>query len=137
MKAHRPARINSLLQEVLMETLRKDAKNPHIHTMTVITRVEATVDLHYAKVYVSVLASEKEQESTLKALNSAAGFIAVNASKKVSLRFFPELNFRLDRSSEYAAHIDQLLKKVIPGDSIEGPLPLADNEVPVDDSEIN
>lgn len=112
--SHRPQRINSLLQEVLMETLRKDVKDPNIHPMTVVTRVDTTADLHYAKVYVSVLAEHSVQDQTLEALNTASGFIAVNSAKRVNLRFFPELLFRLDRSSEYAAHIDQLLKKVMP-----------------------
>ena len=114
MKAHRIERINSLLIEVLNETLRKDVKNPHIHPMTTIVRVETTVDLRYAKVLVSVLADEAKQEETIKALNSAAGFIAVNSAKRVTLHFFPELQFRIDRSGEHAAHIDQLLRKVLP-----------------------
>lgn len=114
MKASRVPRVNSLLQEVLTETLRKDVKNPHIHPLTTITHVEVTNDLHHAKVYVSVMGSEQEQKETLDALNGAAGFIAVHSSKKVSLRFFPELIFRLDRSAEHAAHIEALLNKVIP-----------------------
>jgi ribosome-binding factor A len=114
MKASRVPRVNSLLLEVLTETLRKDVKNPHIHPLTTITHVEVTNDLQHAKVYVSVMASEQEQKETVEALNGAAGFIAVHGSKKVSLRFFPALIFKLDRSAEHAAHIEELLNKVIP-----------------------
>lgn len=114
MKPSRVPRVNSLLQEVITETLRKNVKNPHIHPLTTLTHVEVTSDLQHAKVYVSVLANEKEQKETIDALNSAAGFIAVHSSKKVSLRFFPALHFKLDRSAEHAAHIEELLNKVIP-----------------------
>jgi ribosome-binding factor A len=114
MKSSRVPRVNSLLQEVITETLRKNVKNPHIHALTTITHVEVTSDLQHAKVYVSVIANEKEQKETIDALNGAAGFIAVHSSKKVSLRFFPELHFKLDRSAEHAAHIEELLNKVIP-----------------------
>lgn len=119
MKLSRVPRVNSLLQEVITETLRKDVKNPHIHPLTAITNVEVTNDLQHARVYVSVMADEKKQKETLDALNGAAGFIAIHSSKKVSLRFFPELQFRLDRSAEHAAHIEELLNKVIPKDDQE------------------
>ena len=119
MKPRRNQRINSLLQEVLNETLRKDVKNPHIHPMTTIMRVEATPDLRHAKVYVSVMAEAHLQEQTLQALNSAAGFIAVHSSKRVTLRFFPELLFRLDHSGEHASRIDELLKQVMPQDELD------------------
>lgn len=121
MKPRRTQRINSLLQEVIAETIRKDVKNPHIHPMTTIMRVETTPDLHHARVYVSVFASDEEQTKTMEALNSAAGFIGVHSSKKVDLRFFPEIAFKLDHSGEHAARIDELLKKIIPHeDETEG-----------------
>lgn len=123
MKESRIPRINSLLQEVISETLRKDVKNPHIHPLTTVTHVEVTSDLQHAKIYVSVIADESKQKETIEALNVAAGFIAVNSSKKVSLRFFPALHFKLDRSAAHAAHIEELLNKVIPkkdAEEIEG-----------------
>lgn len=114
MKSRRIQRVNTLLQEVLAETLRSDVKNPHIHPMTTVMSVDTSEDLHHATVFVSVMASERDQSQTMQALNGAAGFIAVHASKKVTLHFFPSLIFKLDNSGAYAAHIDELLRKVMP-----------------------
>ncbi len=108
----RTDRLNSLLKEVLSEVIRKDVKNPHIHDLFTITQVDISSDLSSAKVLVSVIANQQEKETTLRALQSAAGFIAVNASKKVTLRHFPQLIFKLDNSAEKHLQIDQILAKI-------------------------
>lgn len=112
MAKQRTDRLNSLLKEVISEVIRRDVRNPHVNELMTITRVEITKDLHYAKVYVSVIGTEEEKASTLEALQTAAGFIAVNASKKVVMRYFPALTFKLDDSVEKHMRIEQLLNQI-------------------------
>jgi len=109
---NRSDRVNSLLKEVLAEVVRQDVKNPKIHELTSVTRVEVTRDLHFAKVYVSVIATQAEKDATVKALQTATGYIAVTAAKKVTLRYFPQLTFKLDESVDHYMHIDKLLAKI-------------------------
>lgn len=108
----RTDRLNSLLKEVISDVIRKEVKNPHVNELITVTRVDITKDLHYAKVYVSVIGSESDKHETLAALNSAAGFIAVNASKKVVMRYFPALTFKLDDSLDKQMRIEELLHKI-------------------------
>ncbi|GAB4228172.1 MAG: 30S ribosome-binding factor RbfA [Chlamydiales bacterium] len=112
MPGKRTDRLNSLLREVISEVIRRDVKNPHVSPLTSITRVEITKDLHYAKVMVSVIGDEKVRNETVKALNSASGFIGSTASKKVVLRFFPKLSFHLDDSIDKHMRIEELLKEI-------------------------
>lgn len=112
MSKKRVDRLNSLLKEVISEVIRKEVKNPHVNEFITVTRVDITTDLHYAKVYISVIGSETEKQETLSALNSAAGFIAVNSSKKVVMRYFPTLSFILDDSVEKQMRIEELLHKI-------------------------
>lgn len=105
-------RLNSLLKEVLSEVIRREVRNPHVATLVTVTRVDISKDLHYAKVFVSVIGSQEEKEQTIAALQSAAGFIAVNASKKVVMRYFPELTFKLDISVDHHLRIDEILNKI-------------------------
>src|ERR1700720_1746150 len=98
MPKQRTDRLNSLLKEVISEVIRKDVRNPHVNELVTVTRVDITKDLHYAKVYISVIGDEQAKAETIAALTSAAGFIAVNSSKKVVMRYFPELTFKLDDS---------------------------------------
>lgn len=106
------SRLNSLLKEVISEVLRKDVKNPHIHSLTTVISVNITRDLRQAKVYVSVMADDKEKKQTLDELNKASGFIGINASKKVTLRFFPTLEFKLDDSVDKQMRIESLIHEI-------------------------
>ena len=74
--------------------------------------MDITKDLHFAKVYISVIGTDQEKNETLEALQVSAGFIAVNASKKVVMRYFPALTFKLDTSVEKHMRIEELLGKI-------------------------
>ncbi|MCP5505747.1 MAG: 30S ribosome-binding factor RbfA [Chlamydiales bacterium] len=108
----RTERLNSLLKEVLSEVIREDVRNPNVAEFTTVTEVDISKDLHHAKVYISVIGTDKERTETINALESASGFIGVLASKKVTMRHFPTLTFRLDTSVDKQMKIDSLLKKI-------------------------
>ena len=108
----RTKRINSLLREVLADVIARDVKNPHVHMLTTVMKVEVSDDLYQAKVFVSIFGTPEERSQTLTALRSAAGFIAVTASRELSLRHFPELIFYLDETIERQLHIEGLLKEI-------------------------
>jgi len=105
-------RLNSLLKEVISEVIHRDVRNPNITGFLSVTRVEVTKDLHHAKVYVSIIGSEKEKKTILQALHSAAGFISQTASKKVTIRFFPTLTFLIDDTVDKQMRIEELLQKI-------------------------
>lgn len=108
----RTDRLNSLLKQVISEVVTRDVRNPKVNTLVTITGVDVSKDLHNAKVYVSVIGTNEDKKQTLAALQSAAGFISVQASKKVTIRYFPTLTFHLDSSVEEHLHIDALLEKI-------------------------
>jgi ribosome-binding factor A len=112
MATQRTDRLNSLLKEVISEVIRKEVRHPQVQELMTVTRVDITRDLHHAKVYVSVIGSPEEKSATIAALQSSAGFIAVNASKKVVMRYFPELTFKLDDSVDKHMRIEELLKEI-------------------------
>lgn len=108
----RTLRLNSLLKEVISEVIRREVRHPALTPLVSVSSVEITKDLHHAKVWVSVIGTEAEREKAVAALNSAAGFIAVNASKKVVMRYFPELTFKLDRTVDKQMRIEELLQEI-------------------------
>jgi len=108
----RTKRLNSLLREVISEVVREDVNNPKVSQFVTITEVDITNDLHYAKVYIGVIGEESEKQETLEALQSASGFISVLASKKVVMRHFPQLTFKLDDSVEKHMRIESVLQKI-------------------------
>ena len=112
MAIKRTDRLNSLLKEVISEVIHRDVRNPHVTELVTVTRVDITRDLHYAKVYISVIGTAKDKENTLAALQSAAGFIAVNSSKKMVIRYFPALTFKLDDGVDKHMRIEELLSEI-------------------------
>lgn len=105
-------RLNSLLKQVISEVIRSEVKNPHVPELITITHVDITKDLHYAKVYVSVIGEEGTKQKAIEALQSAAGFIAVCTSKEVGIRYFPELTFILDDTLDQQIRIEELMSKI-------------------------
>lgn len=105
-------RVNSLLVEVIAEVVMREVKDPRIPGLITITRVETSPDLRQAKVFFSIIGSDKEKKTALQVLQEAAGFISLTASKKVVLRFFPQLTFKIDDTLEKHQRIDDLLKKI-------------------------
>lgn len=112
MAVKRTDRLNSLLKEVISEVIRREVRNPHVNELVTVTRVQISRDLRHAKVYISVIGTEQVKIETLEALKSAAGFIAVNSSQKVVMRYFPELTFKLDDSVDKHMRIEELLTKL-------------------------
>lgn len=112
MAKKRVERLNSLLKEVISEVVMRDVRDPRMAQFVTITGVEITTDLHYAKVFISVIGTPEQKKQSLEALQSAAGFIAIQASRKVVMRYFPSLTFKLDDSVEQHIRIETLLGKI-------------------------
>jgi ribosome-binding factor A len=114
MTQQRSQRVAEEIKREVSDILRKEMKDPRVAVSGVIsvTDVNVTRDISHAKIYVSVLGSEEEQEKTLEALKKAAGFIRSEIGKRIRLRHTPELTIHLDRSIAYGAHINKLLQEI-------------------------
>ncbi len=111
MASNRIGRINEELQKELAALLRT-VKDPRVQGALIsITRVEATPDLRYAKVYFSVLQEDLTQEA-LKGLQSASGYLRRELSHTLQLRYTPELVWTLDDSIVYGAKMLKLINSL-------------------------
>jgi len=115
MPSQRIEKIQELIKEEISDIIRREVKQPGIGFLT-ITSVEVSPDLHYAKVFVSILGDDGEKKRSLRALQSAAGFIRSALGHRIRLRHVPELSFKLDTSMEYGNKIQKLLKQVNEGE---------------------
>jgi ribosome-binding factor A len=107
----RTRQVGELLREELTDIIRREVKDPRIGFMSV-TNVDVTPDIRSARVYISVLGTDEEREDTLSALRSAAKFIRFHLKPRLRMRQIPELDFRDDRSMEYAQHISETLREL-------------------------
>lgn len=105
----RTERLNDLLREEISDLLQRDLRDPRIGGLVSITEVDVAPDLRNAKVFVSVLGTDEERESTMVALTAAAGFMHRALLKRITIRRIPDLVFLPDISLERGAHILELL----------------------------
>lgn len=112
-KTRRILRVNQLLLEVLTEVIRTEVKRPVLSPLLSIVRVETSIDLHTAKVFISIVGGDPGSlKETLESLQRASGFIAMKAAKRTRLHFFPNLTFLLDRSIEEHFRLESLFQAI-------------------------
>jgi ribosome-binding factor A len=110
MKSHRLARVNEVVREVAASTILFELKDPRVKNVTV-TRAEVSADLQHAKVYVSVMGSEKEQQLTMYGLKSAAGYIQTKVADRLTSRYVPHVSFVLDEGVKKSIEISKLIRE--------------------------
>ena len=110
MGQYRMQKLNGQLRDEISKLLlHGDIKDPRVSTFLSINRVEITTDLGYAKVFVSVMGSDKEKNDTLIGLRNSAGFIRQHLGKIIKIRKIPELTFVEDANLDYAIRIESIL----------------------------
>ena len=104
----RMERVQELMKQEISKIILEDVKDPRIGFVTV-TRVHVTNDLRSARVFVSLLGSDKQMADCWRGLNRSLGFIRREVGRRVRLRYTPELSLEIDDSMAYSAHIQKLL----------------------------
>jgi ribosome-binding factor A len=104
-------KVNEAIRQVLSETV-PELKDPRIGFVTV-TGVETSSDLAHAKVFVSVLGSEKARRRTLAGLEAAHGVMQARIARELHLRRTPQLAFQYDRSVERGVEMSQLIDDLV------------------------
>lgn len=118
MSSKRITAINQEIQRELSDLLRS-VKDPRVQDCLIsITRVETTPDLRYAKVYVSFLQQDRAGDA-MKGLKSASGYLRRGLGQGLNLRYTPEIQWALDDSITYGAHMLELINSLDTGSGEE------------------
>ncbi|MDR5658219.1 30S ribosome-binding factor RbfA [Serpentinicella sp. ANB-PHB4] len=112
----RTNRLNEEIKKSVSLIIRNSLKDPRISSMTSITSVEATRDLRYATIYISILGTEREKRETLDGLKKSAGFVRREIGKHIKIRYVPEIIFKLDESIQKGMAMQELISKIETGE---------------------
>jgi ribosome-binding factor A len=88
-----------------------------------VPEVRMSPDLRIATVFVMPLGG-KEGKPVIKALASNAKYLRGLIARRVTLKFVPDLRFRLDETFDYAGRIDEVLRNPDVSRDLERPLPV-------------
>ncbi len=116
----RVERVQSLIRHELGELIQQDLNDPRITGLVSITEVEVTPDLRRARIFFSVYGTEEDGKSAMDAFISAQPYLRRELGKRLDLRYAPQLEFRLDRSMEYAEQMNKLFQNIHVPASREG-----------------
>ena len=110
----RMRRVNEALREIVSDAV-GELKDPRIGFVTV-TGVETAPDLRTARVFVSVLGSEKKRERSLAGLEAAHGVLQARINRELRLKRTPRLTFEYDPTVEHGVRMSRLIDEVTPVD---------------------
>ena len=90
-----------------------DLRDPRIKGVTV-THVEVSPDMRQAKVHVSIMGSEKQQQLCMHGLQSSAGYLQSKIADRIDTRYTPRIRFELDEGVKKSLAISQMLHELLP-----------------------
>ena len=88
-----------------------ELRDPRVKDVTVVG-VEVSPDMREAKVSVSVMGDDKQQNLSLRGLENAAGFLQSKIAARIESRYTPRLHFVLNKGIQNALVVGQLLEKI-------------------------
>ncbi|HTF58107.1 MAG TPA: 30S ribosome-binding factor RbfA [Planctomycetota bacterium] len=111
---YRKEKLSSQIAKEISQILLYELRDPRKGFVTV-TRAVVADDFRSAKVYVSVMGSEKDKKLTMSGLRSAVGFVQALLGKRLRVRHAPEVTFvrddSVDRTLKLSKLIDDLAKE--------------------------
>ncbi len=118
----RQLRVGELVRHALAEMLvRGDIHDPVIEThMLTVPEVRMSPDLRLATIYVTPLGGRDEEE-VLAALENNKRYMRGEISRRVNLKFAPEIRFRIDERFDEAERIGKLLRTPAVQRDLQGP----------------
>lgn len=112
MSSHRIERVNTQIKREISELIQQHLRDPRLSEFIAVTEVSTSNDLKYAKIYISSIGGQKEEEKTIEVLSSAAGYLRTGLAKRMKMRYTPELHFIWDNSIEHGDKVLRLLDQV-------------------------
>lgn len=118
MTSRRALKAAQAVRQVVSMAILAELKDPRVRHVTV-TQVEMAPDMRSAKVYISVMGDETQQQLSLRGLQSSAGFLQKRIKDQIDTRYIPRLEFVLDQGVKQSIAVARILREVLPTDAAD------------------
>ena len=115
MPSHRSLRVAEAIREVVSSAILFEVADPRVAGVTVL-RTDVSGDLHNATVFVSVMGTESEQNTAMRGLQSAAGFLQAKVAARLQTRTTPHLIFKRDVGVKRSIEMSQIIDDALAAD---------------------
>ncbi len=118
---NRTDRLADAVQRLLAQAIQFEIRDPRVG-MVNINDVEVSRDLSFARVFVTFVDRESDEEinEAVTALNKASGFLRSILAKELDIRVTPRLSFIYDKTSVNGQHLSHLIDKAVAEDRAHG-----------------
>lgn len=113
MTSRRVLKVAEAIREVVGMSILTELQDPRIENVTV-TYVEVSPDLRNAKIHVSIMGTESQQQLAMHGLKSASGFLQRRVGDRIDTRYTPKIRFVLDKGVKNAVEVTRILQEVLP-----------------------
>ncbi len=114
---HRLLRVRELLKRELSDIIQKEFQFEN--ALVTINDVDITPDLKQGHVFIGVIGGDKERENAVRKLNENHGQIQKRMSKRVVLKYTPQLHFKLDDSVARGVNVISIMDQLEPASDLE------------------
>lgn len=111
MTSRRLLKAAEAIREVVSMAILTELRDPRVQNVTV-TGVEVAPDMRTAKVMVSIMGSEGQQQLCLNGLNRSAGFLQSKIAKRIDTRYTPRLTFENDPGVKKSLEMGRILMEL-------------------------
>ena len=111
MSSRRQLKAAEAIREVVATSILTDIRDPRVRDVTVLA-VEVSPDMREAKVSVSVMGDETQQQLSVRGLQNAAGFLQAKIADRIETRYTPKLRFVLDQGVKNVAAVSEILDRI-------------------------
>lgn len=105
---HRLDRVNEVVKRELSELIQRELT--FTAKLVTVQQVDVTPNLKQAHVYVSIIGTDEEQRAAMSTLHDNRIVLQNELSKRVILKYTPQLHFRLDDSIERGSRVLGILE---------------------------
>lgn len=111
MTSRRLLKAAEAIREVVASAILTELRDPRVRDVTVVG-VKVSPDLREAKVSVSVMGDETQQQLSVRGLQNAAGFLQSRIAGRIDCRYTPRLQFVLDKGIQNSLLVGDILEKI-------------------------
>lgn len=103
-------RVNTLIKREIGQIILREVDFPE-DTLVTISRVETSVNLNQAEVYVSVM-PEGQSDRIIQILNRQIYELQQELNKRLKMRPIPRIEFKKEEKTEEAARVEEILEEI-------------------------
>jgi ribosome-binding factor A len=106
---HRLERVKELIKRELSDII---TRNLSFTTLVTVQHVDITPDLKKAHIYISAIGDEPARAAVMTKLEENRVMLQHEMSKRVIIKYTPQLHFHLDQSVERGVRIINILNEI-------------------------